>query len=117
MGRGRVGLARDRLLAGGNSLFRQRGAFGLVGGKVGQVKTRPGEFPGRGRLARRVLVARLRCLEVPLRVGGEPRFGGRRIRQGLIGLREEAQANQAHQTVAHEIGVANAMNQFIVIRQ
>src|ERR1035437_1834034 len=96
MRRRRVGLARDRLLGGGNSLFRQGSAFRLVRGELGKVKTGPCEFPGSRRLARRVPVVCLRFLEVLLRVSDEPRFGGKWICQGWMGLREKAQANREH---------------------
>src|ERR1035441_5253684 len=43
MRRRRVGLARDCLLSGGNSLFREGSALRLAGGELGQVKARRSE--------------------------------------------------------------------------
>ena len=46
MGGGRVRFARERQPASRDTLFRQGGAPGLVGGELGQVKTGTAELPG-----------------------------------------------------------------------
>ena len=51
--------ARSGEPAGGDPLVRQGSALGIVGGELRQVETRAAELPGRRRLARRLLVARL----------------------------------------------------------
>ena len=45
MGRGGVGVLGDYLPAGGDASLSEFGAFGAIGGELGQVKAGPGKLP------------------------------------------------------------------------
>ena len=43
-----IGFARQQFAARGNALPGNVGALGVVGGKIGEIKTRAGKLPGGG---------------------------------------------------------------------
>jgi hypothetical protein len=93
MGRGGIGLARDREPAGGDAAFCQGSALGVVRGELGQVEARAAELPRGSGFARLLLVADVRLLETLLRIGVLLHLGGLSIRRGLPDHREQSQAD------------------------
>ena len=84
-GRRGIGLAREKLAAGGDALLGNRSPFSVVRGEVREIKARTGKLPcGGGNVGVRLKLC-LRAVEFRLGAPGEdlvPRFAGENIPDG-----------------------------------